>query len=179
MKKATLLLLVFCMLLTLAGCGKPEEAPTTALPETTFAVDGYALQITADSSFREDTGGSFDLQITNDKSYVSIMAYNYADLPEGTTARDVFDVQNNELLSKRDAVEEVEEVTTLELSHCQAMEALYIAERDGVKNYYDTFLLDFPESQVMAWVLVTATPSYATSHRDHWTRIVFSLTPTR
>ena len=50
MKKATLLL-VFCMLLTLAGCGKPEEAPTTALPETTFAVDGYALQITADSSF--------------------------------------------------------------------------------------------------------------------------------
>lgn len=178
MKKA-ILLLVFCMLLSAAGCGKPGEAPTTALPETTFAVDGYALQITADSSFREDTGGSFDLQITNDKSYVSIMAYNYADLPEGTTARDVFDVQNNELLSKRDAVEEVEAPTTQSLPHCQVIRALYTAERDGSKNYYESYLLDFPESQILAWVLVTATTTYMPGHRDYLSNIVFSLTPTR
>ena len=98
---------------------------------------------------------------------------------DDSTARDVFDVQNNELLSKRDAVEEVEAPTTQSLPHCQVIRALYTAERDGSKNYYETYLLDFPESQILAWVLVTATPSYATSHRDYLSDIVFSLTPTR
>lgn len=168
MKKLTLLLLIVCMLFSAAGCSALNDVADLISPtEEVFSIEGYRLQITADSTFKTNTGGNFDLQITNGKAYISIMAYKYIDLPEDTTPQDVYDVQNEDLFSKRTNVTAIEESET---------QALHSAEKDGVKNYYATYLIDLPDAETFAWVLVTATPSYFENNKEYLNNIVYSLT---
>lgn len=159
MKKLMVFLLVACLL---AGCGAANQTAS----EKVFTVDGYNLQLTADSSFYQNTGGSFDLQITNDHAYISIMAYKYIDLPDGMTPLDAYQVQNEDIFSRRTNVTAIEEGQT---------RGLYSAERDGVKNYYATYLIDLPEHETFAWVLVTGAPSYVENNREYLDGIVDSL----
>lgn len=173
MKKAIAILLLVCVVFS--GCSVMKKAKPT---EMVFSIDSYDLQITADSTFYENTGGSFDLQITNDKSYVSIMAYRYIDLPEGITPRDVYDTQTEDLFSRRTAVTTIEETKTESLGKLTVTQALHSAEKDGVKNYYATYLVDLPQEETLAWVLVTATPSYLEANREYLHDIVCSLTTT-
>lgn len=177
MKKAILILVVICVLFSAAGCAAvidPESVFTSK--EVVFTIDDYQLQITADETFEENTGGAFDLQLTNKKSYISVMAYKYMDLPEGMTTQDVYKMQNEDLFSKRTAVTAVEEVKTQTLSQKSITYATYSAEKDGVKNYYVTYLVDIPQEETFAWVLVTAAPSYMDHNQEYLHNIVCSLT---
>ena len=186
MKKAIILLLTAFMLFSTVGCtipidslssSKPTESSPSKPKETVFPIDSYHLQITADSTFSQNTGGSFDLQITNGSAYISIMAYKYIDLPTGLTPLDVLKKQNEDLFSKRNNVTTVEDVKTQSTSQQSITHALFSAERDGVKNYYASYLVDFPAEQTFAWVLVTATPSYFVENQEYLHNIVCSLTP--
>lgn len=172
MKKAMIFLMVVCILWAAAGCSvlTPAEPVRKA-----FLLESYGLQIVADDTFYEKTGGSFDLQLTNDKSYISVMAYRYSDLPEGTTARDVYDIQNQDIFGKRDAVAEIEKTETFSLPQGEAIRGVYTAKRDGNENYYVTYLIDIPEEEVLAWVLVTTLPSYYPNQKEHLDNIVCSL----
>ena len=171
--------MVACVLFSVAGCSVLEDVASVIKPtEKVFSIDNHHLQITADSSFQEKTGGSYDLQITNDKAYVSVMAYKYIDLPKGVSPRDVYDVQNEDLFSRRTAVMIIEETRTQSFSKSVVTYAMYSAEKDGVKNYYATYLVDLPEEETLAWVLVTATPSYLNENREFLHNIVCSLTGT-
>lgn len=177
MKKAIFYLLVVCVMCSAVGCSSDGNTILPAEPaEKTFLMDSYQLQITADDTFYEKTGGSFDLQITNDSAFVSVMAYHYIDLPEGTTARDVYDIQNEDIFSKRDAVAVIEETKTLSIPQGEVIYGVHSAERDGVKNYYATYLVDLPEKETLAWVLVTAVPSYYKNNTEYLHNIVCSLT---
>lgn len=169
MKKAVILILTLCFLFCLAGCSalQPEEK--------VFTVDSYSLQLTADTTFQEKTGGSFDLQITNNQAYVSVMAFQYAELPQDMTPADVYELQNQEIFTKRTNVVTLEEPHTL--SGSEITFGLYSAENDGTKNYYASYLIDFPEEETCAWVLVTATPSYFEKNREQLNTIVCSLEP--
>ena len=173
MKKGIALFLIVCVLLS--GCSPlVKESPQSKI----FAVESYHLQITADGSFSEKTGGSFDLQITNNKSYISIMAFQYIDLPQDSTPLDVYDAQNNDLFSKREKVTVVEKSKTQTITQGTATYGVYSAEKDGTKNYYATYLMDFPEKETFAWVLISATPSYYTNNTEYLHNIVCSLAPT-
>ena len=177
MKKVSLILLVVCMLFSAAGCTVLDEVNSLVTPtQAVFSIESYGLQVTADSTFKENTGGSFDLQITNGSCYVSFMVYKYIDLPEGVTPLEVYDMQNEDLLSKRTAVKTVEETETQTLSQGTVTKTLYSAEKDGVKNYYASYLMDLPGAETFAWVLVTATPSYQEHNRVYLHDIVCSLT---
>lgn len=177
MKRVIVVLLMTCMLFSATGCSVLDDTVSLFEPtETVFSIDSYHLQITADSTFREDTGGSFDLQITNDNAYISIMAYKYIDLSEDLTPLDVYDMQNEGLFSQRTAVTVIEEENTPSLSQNVVMQALHSAEKDGVKNYYATYLVDLPDEETFAWVLVTAMPSYLDENREYLNDIVYSLT---
>lgn len=178
MKKVIIvLLLIACMLFSAAGCSVTRDTTSLSKPtEAVFSIDNYQLQITADSTFQEKTGGNYDLQITNGNTYISIMAYKYIDLPENLTPLDVYDMQNEDLFSKRTAVTIIEETKTQSLSQCTITHALYSAEKDGVKNYYASYLVDLPDEETFAWVLVTAMPSYLDNNRDYLHNIVCSLT---
>lgn len=177
MKKAIVLLMVVCMLFCLVGCSMSNDILSVLDPaEEIFSIDSCRLQITADSTFQEKTGGSFDMQITNGKCYISIMAYRYTDLTEGITPQDVFDIQNEDLFGKRDNVLIIDAVQTQSMSGKSLTQAMYSAEKDGVENYYLTYLVDLPDKETVAWVLVTAAPSYVESNREYLHNIVCSLT---
>ena len=172
MKKAMIFVLVVCILCSSAGCSVFTPAEPA---QKTFLLESYNLQIVADDTYYEKTGGSFDLQLTNENSYISIMVYRYSDLPEGTTARDVYDIQNQDIFSKRDAVAEIEKTETFSLPQGEAIRGAYTAKRDGSENYYVTYLIDIPEDEVLAWVLVTTLPTYYPNHKEHLDNIVCSL----
>jgi len=177
MKKAIVLLLAACVLFSAAGCSVLNNPSSLFKPtEKVFPIENYQLQITADSTFKEKTGGSFDLQITNNNAYISVMAFKYIDLPKDLTPQDVFDMQNEDLISKRSAVTVIEEAKTQTLSQRIITQALYSAEKDGVKNYYGTYLIDLPDEKTFAWVLITAVPSYFECNRESLHNIVCSLT---
>lgn len=179
MKKALLYFLIVCMLLSATGCSLQEvlDTPLVKPTEAVFSIDSYALQITADSSFRENTGGSFDLQLTNDNAYVSVMAFKYIDLSEDLTPMKVYEMQNEEIFNRRESVKEIDENKAPTLSGNAVKTALYSAEKDGTKNYYTTYLVDFPDKEIFAWVLVTSMPSYLTENREYLHNIVCSLSP--
>lgn len=178
MKRYSVFLLAVCVLFSATACSVLNDVESLVEPtETVFSVNNYHLQITADSTFDQNTGGNFDLQITNGNTYISIMAYKYIDLPEDVTPQDVYNTQNEDLFSKRTAVTTIEEAKTQTLSQSVLTHALHSAEKDGIKNYYATYLLDFPDKEIFAWVLVTAMPSYMDSNREYLHNIVCSLTP--
>ena len=179
MKKLLAFFLAVGMMCSIAGCSLSEDILSAIQPqEKLFLLEDYDLQIVADSTFADKTGGSFDLQITNDNAYISLMAYPYIDLPEGVTPLDVLELQNDDITSKRDNVAVVEERKTQAISQGEVVYMVYSAQKDGVKNYYATYLVDFPEAEICVWVLVTATPSYYTSNTDYLHNIVCSLSPT-
>lgn len=178
MRKIIVLLVAICTLFCVAGCSVPNDTISTSAPtEVVFTLDTYGLQITADNTFHEKTGGSFDLQITNDRTYISIMAYQYIDLPSELAPQDVYDMQNEELFSKRDNVTVIEEPNTQSYPQYTMTKGLFSAEKDGVKNHYISYLIDFPDKECFAWVLVAAMPSYLESNQDYLHNIVRSLAP--
>lgn len=177
MKKVLVMFLIACILCSVAGCSIPNDTDTLIPPkDTVFTIKSYNLQLTADSTFEENTGGSYDLQITNGSTYVSIMAFQYIDLPSNLTPMDVYDMQNEDLFSKRTAVKIIEEAKTQAIAQRTITHALYSAEKNGVKNYYASYLIDLPDAETFAWVLVTAAPSYLSANRDFLHNIVCSLT---
>ena len=181
MRKMIAVVMAVCVLFSLAGCSALEDATAIVRPkEKVFSIDTYHLQITADTTFQEKTGGnSWDLQITNGDAYISVMAYKYIDLPQDVTPADVYDMQNQDIFSKRDNVATVEETMTQTLPGCKVTYGMYSAEKDGGKNYYASYLMDFADAETFAWVLVTAVPSYMEENKETLHNIVCSLTPAK
>ena len=111
-KKILVAFLITCIVFSATGC----SALNLKTEEKVFDIENYKLQITADSTFSEETGGEFDLQITNGDCYISIMAYKQIDISDELTPLDVFDMQNEDLFSRRTAVRVIEEAKTQNLS---------------------------------------------------------------
>ncbi|MBQ2730410.1 MAG: hypothetical protein IJF24_00125 [Clostridia bacterium] len=175
-KKIMGVLLLICILFSFGGCSALNIVNSYIEPtESIFKIDSYHLQITADSTFEEETGGDFDLQITNGDCYISVMAYKQIDISDDLTPLDVFDIQNEDLFSRRTNVNVIEEAKTQTLSQKNITKKLYSAEKDNVKNYYATYLIDFPDDKTFAWVLVSAIPSYLDENQEYVHNIVCSL----
>lgn len=174
MKKIFAFLLIFVMTFTVTGCSfiGPSLEPRDVL----FKVEDYPLQITADNDFHKSDSNNFDLQITNNKSFISIMAYKYIDLSEDTTPLDIYDIQNENLFNLRQEVAVIEKDSTSSFENYTITKAMYSATKEGTKNYYATYLIDFPKDEIFAWVLITAVPSYMESNLERLDNIVCSLT---
>ena len=87
-----------------------------------------------------------------------------------------FDIQNEIAFTLRTEVDLIEEAKSQSFSNHTITQALYSAKNNNVKNYYETYLIDFPEDEVFAWVLITTTPSYFNKNREYLNDIVCSLT---
>ncbi len=175
MKKFYCVLLLICTVLSASGCA--DLLPAQTPRETVFPIDAYHLQITADSSFKSVEVSNFDLQITNGSVYLSVMGYHYIDLPTDSAPIDYYNFHNEDMFSRRQNVAVIEEAKTESSAERTLIRTLYSAEKDGVKNYYASYLVDFPEAGVFAWVLVTSTPSYMQNNSAALHEIVCSLTP--
>ena len=176
MKKVMVVLLTVCILFSEAGCSFLNDTYSlTKQTETVFSIDSYNLQITADNAFHQEPISNFDLQLTNRNSYISIMAYKYIDLANNSTPLDIYDMQNEDLFSRRENVTIIEDVEVQSLPQAVVTQTTYSAEREGIKNYYVSYLIDFPNAETFAWVLVTAVPSYIDNNRAYLNNIVCSL----
>ena len=176
MKKLFISILLLCILFSTSGCSvMPNLTPSSVSSEKVFTIEDYNLQITADSSFQESTSDNFDLQITNNKSYISIMAYKYFDLAQNSSPQDIYDWQNEDIFSRRDNVIVIEENQTESFPQYTIVCTLYSADYSDAKNYYASYLIDYPEEETFAWVLVTASPSYFENNSEYLHNIVTSL----
>lgn len=181
-KKITAALLAVILCVSLAGCGRILSIINLVdkiednIPKT-FEIASYGVQITADGSFSENTEGAWDLQITDGSVYVSVMVYKYSDLGEDMTPRDVYDVQNEDIFSRRDNVKTISAEKSTELDGKNMIYTRYSAESDGFKNYYDSYLVDIPASETLAWILITGVPSNVENRTAELEKIASSLSP--
>ncbi len=158
-----------CICLIFSGC-------SSAPKEITHEITDYNLQITADSKFKDAKSESWDLQLSDGMSYISVMAYSYSDLAEGQTPKDLYNYHNDDLFSRRENVSVIEKEKAEKTSTANVVKTRFSAEKDSSKNYYDSFLFEFEKGEVFAWVLISATPSYLEKNTNELHNIVYSLT---
>ncbi len=168
MKKALVLSLILCVILSAAGCSLLNPAPKD------FEVADYNMVITADEGFTEDTGGEWSLQITNYKTYISVMPFTYEELGD-ITPEEIYSLQNEDIFTRREDTEVLEEETKKTQNGKTIIRTVFSAVLDGDENYYVCYLVDIPESELCAWVLVTTLPEYYDSIKENSDTIVASL----
>lgn len=168
------LLILICILFT--GCSASVVKKENR--ESVFDIPYYGLSLTADSSYSDTTDGSpWDLQISNGSAYISLFAFDYIDLAEDQEPLHIYDLQNEDIFSRRDNVTLIEDVSEETYDSKTITRSLYSAELDGSKNYYASYLIDFKAEEKFAWVLVTSLPSYWEKHSSELESIVYTMQP--
>ncbi len=168
MKKAIILSLILSVLLSAAGCSVFNPAPKD------FEVADYNMVITADEGFKEDTGGEWSLQITNYQTYISVMPFTYEELDD-ITPEEIYSLQNEDIFTRREDTKVLEEEAKKTENGKTIIRTAFSAVLDGEENYYVCYLVDIPESEICAWVLVTTLPEYYDSVKEKADTIVASL----
>lgn len=144
------LLLVFCFALVSCTLAAPKEV--------TFNIEKYGITVIGNDNFEESTSGSWDLQITNQKVNISIMVFNIDEIVEDGTQKSIYDLQNKDLLSKRENTTTAEAETITQMSDKKITKTVFSGDRDGIKNYYASYLIEFSNSETFAWGLINGTP---------------------
>lgn len=145
-----------------------------------IAVDGYDIEVGFRDGWerRSDGETAFDLQCIygDDDACASFFYFYYVDLTEDTTAEDVFEIQNQEIIGKRDHVVILEEASERKSGDKTIQSLLFSAENEGHKNYYYTHFVEFGKgSDQFAWVLFTCMPSDMDKFRAEFDEIIDSL----
>lgn len=178
MKRILTMVLILCLSITLAGCLEKsvsleneevlENEEIQENEKAVFRVSDYDIWITTPSDWEEAETDNLDLQLENLKADMILSAYGYykIDMAEGQQAQDLFEEQNELILSRRDHVTELEPMTSMDDTEKTIYSALYSAERSGSKNYYNFFFIDFKHTDSMVWILFTGIPSSIEKNRD-------------
>lgn len=170
------LLAMAALSLSLTGC-LPLDLATATYDEKEFTIEDYGVSFTATTEWEESEDTPFDLQISDNNSYFSVMAYNQIDLAEDQTPESIYEWHNEDIFSRRENVKIIEDYTTYTNNGKTITSTLYSAEFDEGKNYYYSFLVTFDDNEdVFAWVLVTGVPSYISNHKDDYIEIVNTMT---
>lgn len=175
MKRIISFFLAVILTASVSGCGRLVNM-TVKDEEAFFQVPMYEVGITAPGYFEKvESSGGWDMQLFDGSVYVSLMVYNYSDLAEGTSPKDVYDFQNEDIFSRRENVAVIIEEKGEILNGAVFVGTRYTGEQDGFKNYYDSYLVDMEEHSVFAWVLVTGTPSVIENRTEELKEIVYSV----
>lgn len=173
MKKSLVCLAAVLLLLLSAGC---SLLPGKSRPDKEFRIEGYGITFTAAGEWEEVSDTPFDIQITNSKSYLGIMAYGEQDLSQEQTAREVYDWQNSDLFSRRENVEIVRQYREYQSQGKTIGSTLFSAERDGNQNYYLSCLVRFDTGDTpFAFVMITGMPNYIQDNREALLAILESM----
>ncbi len=179
MKKRMVILGVLMLAVTmLTGCLPlmvREELQESLVEEEKFTVDGYGITITTPGNWEKEEDTSFDIQLHDGQAYFGVMAYRLIDLPEGGVPKDYYDWHNEDIFSRRENLKVIEEAVTESCNGKTITRAVYSAERDGNKNYYYSCLVTFDDSDVFAWVIVTAVPSEFENRREEYAAMIEAM----
>ncbi len=177
------------ILLSLTGCSFAEgyriahammEADSSDMEDQVMAVDGYDIQVTPGSDWeqRTDEDIPYDLQCIyrGDEAYASFFYYYYIDMSDGTSVEDVFEMQTDDIMEKRDHVKVVEDASERENNGKTIRSVLFEGEKDGYKNYYYANLVEFGEAaDQFAWVMFTSMPSDMEKNRAAFDALIDSM----
>jgi hypothetical protein len=143
-----------------------------------FIVQDYDIKVTCPGDWIQTNSDNLDFQVVNKSQsiYMSIFAYMDMDITEWESVKDFFASQNQALLDKRDSVTLIEELAEVNYEDKIIYSILYSAEYDGIKNYYFINFVDFKESDRLAWVLFTGTPSVISVNRENLDSTLLTLT---
>ncbi len=150
-----LTILLFCSF-GFFSCNFEKAVYDNAELTQTFEVEEYGIKISAPNNF-EENDSSFDLQLTNkNKSlYFGIFGFSKANLSNGTTVRDIFENQKNDLFSKRDNVKVTVAEKTDNLNGKSICSAVYQADKDGNTFEYYVAIIEFDSSDSFAYICVS------------------------
>lgn len=141
-----------------------------------FVIEDYGVTITTPGEWDEVEDTDFDIQLRNDLTHFSVYAYHSIDLAKDQTPESIYEWQNEDLFSKRENVEIVEEPITYSSNGKTIIRTLYSAEKEGTKFYYSSSLVTFDDNEdVFAWVLVSAIPSEMIQNRDEYIEMIDSM----
>jgi len=177
MKLSRGILIIVALALTmlmLAACAE-DAAPDTS-SKNVMLIEDYKVSFSFPPDWEPEADQKpYDLQCSNGRSYASIFVYYKTDLADGETPFALFNMQKNDILSKRENVKEEAEEKIYEVNNKRIKSALFSADISGTKNYYYCNLIEFDEaSDVFAWVLFTALPSDSAKMMDQWNEIIAS-----
>ena len=142
-----------------------------------FQVIPYDMRFTFSDDWEETTDHSqFDLQMKRgNRYYCSIFGFKDIDLANDMTPEDIYELQKEDLLGKRDFTELVREEPVWEDESRKIYRELYSGELDGIKYYYYCCLVDFKEpAQGLAWVVFSGVPSWVENDVEELDQILMS-----
>lgn len=172
-KKGSVCLAAILLLILCAGC---SLLTGRVRRDRNFEIEDYGITFTAAGDWEEVEDTPFDIQITNSKSYLGIMAYGEQDLFPEQTAQEVYDWQNSDLFSRRENVEVVEQYQEYHAGGKTIGSTMFSAERDKNQNYYLSCLVRFDNrDDIFAFVMITGTPSYIQNSREDLLGILETL----
>lgn len=154
-----------------------EEMRTADKPaENTFVIENYGVKVTFGSDWEKLDDHPFDLQCGNQNAYASIFCYEKIDLASGQEPMDIFQMQIEDVFSRRENVELFEEGKVREADGKIITTFIYMAEKDGVKNAYHCSLVEFQETdEKFVWIMFTSVPSYIMNNMESWDEILDSI----
>jgi len=161
---------LFCQIWWLISClDSPGQSTQIFLPEKAI---GFTFPEIWEPS--EDMG-PFDLRCFNGSAYFNTFLYYPIDLSKGQAPYEIYQLQTDDLLSRRDNVEKIGDEKQFDLKDKHITLQMYSAEKEGIKNYYYSTLVEFKEEDSpFLWVLFTSVPSYALEHQQEWEEILKS-----
>lgn len=174
-KVALFMYIVLISSVLLSGCNLAKTTNNVSMDKD-FFIDYYNISFTASQEWAKTDQNNFDLQITNGDAYFSVMTYYTIDLPVGDTPESIYDWQNEDLFSRRENLEVVEEEQIIKSDGRTITTTLFSAEREGTKNYYYSCLVQLDDNEdVFSWIIVTAMPSYMKKNQDAFLDIMKTM----
>jgi len=179
-KKRMITIVLVLVMVMLTACTSDTPASNTKA-EKVFKIEDYNISFSFPNNWKKEMDGApYDLQCSNEESYACIFTYHKIDLSEGQTPLDIFNIQNDDIFSRRENVKKISEEKVDEFENKRIHSVLYSAENGGVKNYYYCNLIEFKEeADVFAWIIFTAVPSYSDAHIDEFKAITASANWTK
>ncbi len=178
MLKKLLLSILIISIALFSGYGVVRSVIGEAEKNEEFFIEDYNIMVTTPSGWEGDFDTNFDLQCLSPKgdTYLSVFAYTYLDYSEDETPIEFFKKQNDGVLLKRDNVVTIEEISKTEFDNRVIYSSLHSAERDGTKNYYNSYLIDFYYDERLVWVLCTGMPSVIDREQTNLEQIITDIT---
>lgn len=146
---------------------------------TSYTVTGFEFTVEADENWTEVVVTEpYDLKLSNEAEDLNfyVMANKKMDLVDDLDCDDLQKLKMDDLMSKIDSPEEVEQ-SKLVLNNKNKViySSLYLGETDYAKVYFYSFGVYLPESEEMLWVLVTGLPSGVLANKDMIEKMVMEI----
>lgn len=139
----------------------PANEKNTVQSETGSKVlkaGDYDIWLTVPDSWEVRDTDNFDFSCTDGIIQLSMFVFDSSYLDDGYTPEDIFGIQNYRLLENRDNVEAIDAGESVENGK-HIISEFYTAQReDYEKNQYNTYLMEFDDSELFMWVCVNGLP---------------------